>query len=162
MLREEELKRAIIRGKPIEFKVVREEWNEYIIKDEKPVKLRGKLVTTKVIKTDQYTLIGEPIYAHGYQTIFVTFAPPELKGEPTLPPPSDLERLKLVQKELDFEAIKEVWNEYELEDGTKLRVRLVVTGVQRTSAYGTDGDPLYNINSSAIGHFIIPPTLRRK
>lgn len=159
---ENELRRAILRGEIIDFKVRHEDWNEYVIKDEMPVRLRGKLITTKVIKTDLYNPIGEPVYAHGSQSVFVTFVPRELRGEPTMPPPDDKERIKLIKKDLNFEVVREDWNEYELADGTILRAKLIVTGVQRTSAYSIDGDPLYNIQSAVVSRFIVPPELRRK
>ncbi|RLI22087.1 hypothetical protein DRO54_02045 [Candidatus Bathyarchaeota archaeon] len=154
-------KKGFIEGEPVDFEVEKEVWNVYKIKDEKPVILKGKVVVVKLLKTNQYNPItGEPIYHVGYQNIFVTFAPPELKGKPS-PPFSDQERLASIIKEVDFETISEDWNIYKLKDGTTCRVKLVVTGVQRTKLYAADGDPIYNINSQIVGRFIVPPELKK-
>lgn len=53
-------------------------------------------------------------------------------------------------KELSFRAIKEEWNEYEVEDGAKLRFRTIVTKVIRTEKRTETGDPLYIVRSSNV------------
>lgn len=50
-------------------------------------------------------------------------------------------------KELDFSEESEYWNEYRLEDGTILKVKLVLRGVKRLDKYEPDGTPIYVINS---------------
>ncbi|MEM3056659.1 MAG: hypothetical protein QW639_05460 [Candidatus Bathyarchaeia archaeon] len=146
----------------MKFTIIHENWNEYTIKDEKPVPMRGRIIVTKVFKTDKYDARGNPLYIYGSQNIFVTFAPPELKGTPSERIPTDEERLELIIRDLEFETNREVWNEYELEDGSILRVKLVVSAVQKTSVFTQDGDPLYNVQSSAVMGVIVPPELRRK
>lgn len=50
---------------------------------------------------------------------------------------------------LDFEAVEESWNEYELEDGTTLKVKLGLNGVYRLEGQFNDmGEPVYVINSN--------------
>lgn len=150
-----------VEGEPIDFEVENEVWNIYDIQDEYPVKLKGKAIVVKFLKTNQYNPItGEPIYHVAYQNVFVTFAPPELKGDPS-PPFSDQERVASIVKEVEFKTLYEDWNVYRLKDGTKCKLKLVVTGVQRTKLYALDGDPVYNINSQIISRFIIPPEHRK-
>ncbi|MDE0526254.1 MAG: hypothetical protein OXI27_06650 [Thaumarchaeota archaeon] len=36
----------------------------------------------------------------------------------------------MVQRYLDFEIVKEVWNVYELQDGTKIKIRFMLTAVR--------------------------------
>ena len=50
-------------------------------------------------------------------------------------------------REIDFKDEKEYWNEYKLEDGTTLKVKLVLRGVKRLNQYEPDGTPIYAINS---------------
>lgn len=151
-----------VEGEPIDFEVKREVWNVYKILDEgKEVTLKGKVVAVKFLKTNQYyPVTGEPIYNIAYQNVFVTFAPPELKGDPS-PPFSDQERIASIIREVEFKTEYEDWNIYELKDGTICRAKLVVTGVQRTKLYALDGDPIYNINSQVVSRFIVPPELRK-
>ena len=49
--------------------------------------------------------------------------------------------------EVDFGEEQEFWNEYKLEDGTTLKVKLVLRGVKRLARYEPDGTPVYVINS---------------
>lgn len=48
-------------------------------------------------------------------------------------------------KLLEYVARSEPWCEYELEDGTVLRVRIMVTKIIDLGAFGPEGFPLYNI-----------------
>ncbi|MGD2201620.1 MAG: hypothetical protein PVJ38_08325 [Candidatus Bathyarchaeota archaeon] len=53
--------------------------------------------------------------------------------------------------DVDWTEEKENWNEYKLEDGTTLKVKLVLRGVRRaTDQYGPDGAPLYVVNSQNV------------
>lgn len=46
-------------------------------------------------------------------------------------------------EDLDFEVVKEDWNEYKLSDGTTLKVKVVLTGVRRLkNRYTPTGDPV--------------------
>ena len=53
-------------------------------------------------------------------------------------------------KKLSFKSIKEEWNEYELEDGTKLFVKLVLVDVVREVAFNDFGEPIYHIRAQNI------------
>ena len=49
---------------------------------------------------------------------------------------------------LDFEPLKECWYEYKLSDGSKLKIKLTVTGVFRTEDYDpVTGEPRYVVYS---------------
>lgn len=68
----------------------------------------------------------------------------------------DQSRIRIGQKdlleaiELDFTEEKEYWNVYKLEDGTTLKVKLVLRGVKRLKKHNPDGTPIYLINSQNI------------
>jgi hypothetical protein len=53
-------------------------------------------------------------------------------------------------KKINFEPKKEDWNEYELEDGTKLYVKLVLVDVVRLDDVNQIGEPVYQILSQNI------------
>ncbi len=64
-------------------------------------------------------------------------------------------------EEVDFDAMKEEWNEYKLKDGTTLKVKLVLTGVRRLQKFNPDGSPVYMIYSQNIVRAVnVPKQLR--
>ena len=66
-------------------------------------------------------------------------------------------------EDIDFEEIEERWNVYKLNDGTTLKVRLIVTTVKRLKKHNPDGTPLYLINSQNVVRTVnIPKELMAK
>lgn len=73
-------------------------------------------------------------------------------------------------KNLKFKVIKEDWNEYELEDGTILRAKLVavkmVRGIDPKTGdilYLEDrGEPLYNIRHQVVVTAEVPKSLLKE
>lgn len=66
-------------------------------------------------------------------------------------------------KEIDFSEEKEFWNEYTLEDGTTLKVKLVLRGVKRLSRHEPDGTPVYVINSMNVVRAVnVPDEIKAK
>lgn len=64
---------------------------------------------------------------------------------------------------MPFQVGNESWNEYLLEDGTVLRVKLVATEIMRVdNAYNGDGDPVYLIKSQNVVASSVPEKLRKK
>ena len=61
-------------------------------------------------------------------------------------------------KKLSFKTIKEDWNEYELEDGTRLYVKLVLIDVVRLNMLNQFGEPVYQIAS----HNLVKVRVSRK
>ncbi|MGD0805527.1 MAG: hypothetical protein ABSA11_15815 [Candidatus Bathyarchaeia archaeon] len=65
--------------------------------------------------------------------------------------------------DLDFTEIEEHWNLYQLSDGTKLKVKLIVRGVKRLNQFEPDGTPIYLINSMNVVRAIdIPVEVKAK
>ena len=63
---------------------------------------------------------------------------------------------------VDFETVKEDWNEYKLEDGTVLRFKTVISSVIRTANYDPmTGDPVYHVRSTNILRVKVPEELKR-
>jgi len=64
---------------------------------------------------------------------------------------------------LTFRAAGENWNEYLVEDGTVIRLKLVATEVYRLiDRYDQDGNPQYIIRSGNVMVVSPPEDLRRK
>jgi len=73
--------------------------------------------------------------------------------------PKDLED----GEDLDFTESKEGWNVYKLEDGTTLKVKLVLRSVKRLKKWNPDGTPLYLIQSANVVRVLnVPKELRAK
>ena len=79
-------------------------------------------------------------------------------------------RRKVPYKNMQVEAIEvpvkssgEFWNEYMLEDGTVIRVKVVMTDVMRVeNEYDEEGTPAYIIKTTMISSVSAPENLRRK
>lgn len=64
--------------------------------------------------------------------------------------------------DVDFETIKEDWNEYALEDGTVLKFKTVVSSIIRTEDYDPmTGDPVYHVRSTNILRVKVLPEMKR-
>ena len=64
--------------------------------------------------------------------------------------------------QIDFEPEAEPWVALRLEDGTRLRAKLVVHKVYRlVGKFAPDGDPLYQVLSATVLTVDVPPNLRR-
>ncbi len=64
--------------------------------------------------------------------------------------------------DVDFETLKEDWNEYRLEDGTVLKFKTVVSSIIRTEDYDPmTGDPVYHVRSTNILRVKVTPEMKR-
>ncbi|MDP3182580.1 MAG: hypothetical protein Q8M54_07140 [Desulfobaccales bacterium] len=63
--------------------------------------------------------------------------------------------------EVGFKAIKEEWDEYQAEDGTVLRIRVVVSNVYRLDEYDQDLNPIYVIKSGNVLSSSVPENLKK-
>jgi len=65
--------------------------------------------------------------------------------------------------DLDFTELEEHWNIYQLSDGTKLKVKLIIRGVKRLNQFEPDGAPVYLINSMNVVRAVdIPDSVKAK
>jgi len=63
---------------------------------------------------------------------------------------------------LDFKTNKEEWNEYQLEDGTTLKVKAIVIGIIRADSWNPiTGDPFYRTESKLITRTLVPDKLKK-
>ena len=77
-------------------------------------------------------------------------------------------RIKIGDREVDATPVRvrqsnEVWNDYLLDDGSVLRVKLVLTETLVVEGeYDPDGNPLYVFRSSNVMVVSSPDALRKK
>ena len=145
----------------VEFSAKSEPLVKYKLEDR--TLLFARLIITKVYRTDQYDVNGQPVYAWSSQNLFTTVAPKENKGTPSDPPPISLNPADYNVTPVDFERVgSEQWNIYELKDKTVLRIKLEVTGVVKTDKFAVDGDPFYIVSSGALTRMKVPSELLKK
>lgn len=65
--------------------------------------------------------------------------------------------------EIEFQIRKEDWNEYQLMDGTTIKMKLVVSEIFRIEGvYDDEGNPAYQIKSTNLPVVKSPDALKRK
>jgi hypothetical protein len=62
-------------------------------------------------------------------------------------------------EEMDYEPLRETWNEYRVADGSLLRLKVVVSKILRLDKRNEQGEPIYLINSSNVVSATVPPEL---
>jgi len=66
-------------------------------------------------------------------------------------------------EEVEFDTVKEEWNEYKLKDGSTLKIKLVLVKVGRSDNYDQFGNPIYVANSQNIVKVCdVPKNLKKK
>jgi hypothetical protein len=65
-------------------------------------------------------------------------------------------------EDVDFETEHEGFNTYILHDGTKLKMKSVISQVVRLDIFKPDGEPIYLVNSTQIVSTIVPDNLKQK
>jgi hypothetical protein len=59
----------------------------------------------------------------------------------------DMNKAMANATDIDWKEGSEVWNTYQLSDGTQLKIKIVLRGIKRLDEYEQDGNPIYVINS---------------
>lgn len=143
-------------GTFINFEVKREGWSLYKIEDGSL--LRARVILSGFLMQSGHESIAEQIKQgkkpeitvnFRSRTLFAVESPPKLRGEPN-PKPYTIKELKesIIDEDMDFETIKEVWNLYELENGITLKARLSVVAINKTDKFDNTGVPAYTVDSS--------------
>jgi len=128
----------------IDFEIIKEPWNKYQLVDNSILKTRT------ILKKIERTMEGEKIsFTMDAQTLTVIYADPALKGTPNTRRISKDDIIKSIDKpDMRYDTLAQEFNEYLLDDGTKIKIFTNVTGVSRTTLKDAKGDPVYTINSS--------------
>jgi hypothetical protein len=65
-------------------------------------------------------------------------------------------------EDVEFEVERESFNIYILHDGTKLKLKVVVSNIVRLDSYGPDNNPLYAVQATNVLVPDVPENLRKK
>lgn len=84
-----------------------------------------------------------------------------MKGTPSgqVLTPQDMQNS--VVEDLDFEQIKTSVNEYLLENGVCIKLRLMLTRVGKTNHFNADGTPLYAVNNQIVPEIKAPSNFQK-
>jgi hypothetical protein len=130
----------------IDFDVIREDWNEYKIKDGSRIKM--KFVMIKILKNKKAPM-GED-YRFNCNQIVGIISPLQESGNPTkIQSPQELID-SVIEEDIKINPVKDDWNEYLLRDGNKVNAKPIITLVQKTDKFDDFGDRIYNIQAQAI------------
>lgn len=61
-----------------------------------------------------------------------------------------------------YNTIREPWNEYLVEDGSTIRLKVVVRDIIRTDQFNPDGTPIYIVQSMNVVDARVPDKLKQK
>jgi len=130
--------------KPIDFEIIKEPWNKYQLVDNSVLKTRT------VLKKIERVMDGDKVsFTVDAQTLTVIYPENSLKGTPNPRPISKKDILDSVEKsDMHYDTLSQEFNEYHLDDGTKIKIFTNVTTVSRTTLKDPKGDPVYNIKST--------------
>jgi hypothetical protein len=131
----------------VDFEVYREDWNVYQLED--GTRLKNRVILMKVMSRPQEEE-GQEGRQYAFKTKMITTSarvPSHLKGtpDPNQYPPGELQE---DSQRLDFDTLKEEWNEYVLPDKTRIRLKVNLVEVRRSPKFNADGDPIYLIATS--------------
>ncbi len=129
--------------KPIDFEIIKEPWNKYQLADNSILKTRA------VLKKVERVTDGDKIsFNMDAQTLTVIYAESELMGTPNPRPISKKEMMQSIDKpDMRYDTLSQEFNEYLLDDGTKIKIFTNVTSVSRTSLKNSKGEPVYQVQT---------------
>lgn len=135
----------------LDFRARKEEWMNVFLED--GTVIRFKSVLTRIFDTGQRDVFGEPVYRIDSQNVVVARSPEELRGPPSefVPPIEEIVKKKKPTVVKIKAIVGDEWNEYELEDGSVIRTRTIITKVLRLDGYFDPyGNPIYVVQSQMV------------
>jgi hypothetical protein len=124
----------------LDFKVIKEYWDSYLLSDD--TKLKSRVVLTGVKKS---TVNPSKEYEFNFQSIQSFIFSDKATGQQHTKLYSKEEVESSYNKEIVFSTTSEKWNEYLLDDDTRVRLKNTIAGVTKSDLYLQNGDPIYNV-----------------
>jgi hypothetical protein len=146
----------------LDFKVIREFWDMYLLSD--GTKLKNRVILTGVKKlftnannTLEKNFNKENEYEFDFQSIQSFIFSNKSKGNAHTNTCTKQELEQSYKIETPFNTISEKWNEYIInDDGTKLKLKSTVTQIQKSEIVLQNGDPIYNVRIKILSKIIKP------
>jgi len=130
--------------KSIDFEIIKEPWQKYQISDGSVLRVRT------ILKKVERVMEGDKIHFNvDGQTLTVIHADPALKGTKNDRPIGKNEIQKSIDKDdMRYDTLAQEFNEYILDDGTKIKIYTNITNISRTKLFDRTGDPVYVVSNS--------------
>lgn len=130
---------------PLDFDVLKEIWNKYELADNAVVKV--KIVLTGVSKTQQEKKTktaapAPPKYSLDFKNVVVVLSNERGKPDTKVYSPKELQA-SVIKDDMRFSTTTQDWNEYVVDDGTRIKVQPMIMKVVKTSKFNTRGVPVY-------------------
>src|SRR5208283_316382 len=133
--------------KPVlDFDVIREIWNRYELSDNSILKV--KLVLVGVKKRGAKQAAGQPSEAAKSDfDLNIQQVTAVLSNETGAPDtrnysPQELQAA-IIKDDIRFTTITQDWNEYVVDDGTRIKIQPIIMRVAKTSKFNDRGEPVY-------------------
>lgn len=135
----------------LDFEILMEAWNIYKLSD--GTILRARPIVSKVLRSQQMTIDMRPVIGFAATTVLSAKVPENLMKTVAMEKENATteERIRI-----EFETVKEVWNEFKVQGGIALRVKLVPSRIVRSSRYNAFGEPLYIVTSLNVADVQMP------
>ena len=124
----------------LDFKVIKEFWDSYLLSDD--TKLKSRVVLTGVKKS---TVNPSKEYEFNFQSIQSFIFSDKATGQQHKKLYTKEEMESSYNKEIAFSTTSEKWNEYLLDDNTRVRLKNTIAGTSKSDLYLQNGDPIYNV-----------------
>lgn len=161
--------RPLIGHKRVDFKVVKEPFNTYKLKDDTILKMKFVLLMVffekdideiiNIISTedaDTNKRIGMGLKS---QIVFAVDAIDIQKGTPTTEKNIDL-KTRIIEEDVDIVHSEEHFFEYLLDNGFTFKGKTVLINVDKTDIFDENGMPLYLVDTSLELKVILPKKIK--
>lgn len=138
----------------LDFKVVKEHWDSYEIND-------GTILKSRVILTGVKKSVSSPSkeYEFDFQSIQSFIFSDKSRGPPHSKMFTKEELESSYKKEISFSTISEKWNEYLINDNTKVKLKSTVSGITKSDLFLQSGEPIYNVKIRVLSKVVRPKKL---
>lgn len=114
------------------------------------------VVLTRVVKVasqaeeypQQQADLQKPSYNVDFQNMIVALSSKPGQPDNRTYSPEEM-RTAVVKDDVHFDTQEQEWNEYVVDDGTKIRIQPILLQVSKTSKFDNKGYPLYLVNINA-------------
>ena len=131
----------------VDAEIVKEDWSVYKVEDGTIVKVRYVLVKARKGTANQF---GQPGYDLSMKNIIGMIPRPGGLDKPSVSYDKATLTQSIEKEDMEFEKIREPWNEYRMSDGSTIKIQAILTIVSRTSKYDENGEQIYLLNFQPI------------